>query len=131
MRCFEVCVTLQDTFLHHVEDGSITLLGATTENPSFRLNSALLSRCRVIVLSKLESEEIETILRRALSRLTAVEEGEEEKGRVEKKGREEGKAGVMVEREKRSSKEREEEEGSKQQNENRAEQDLIGGDSSR
>ncbi len=37
----------QDAFLPHVEDGSITLIGATTENPSFSLNSALLSRCRV------------------------------------------------------------------------------------
>lgn len=37
----------QDAFLPHVEDGSITLLGATTENPSFSLNGALLSRCRV------------------------------------------------------------------------------------
>ncbi len=40
----------QDAFLPHVEDGTITLLGATTENPSFSLNSALLSRCRVSLI---------------------------------------------------------------------------------
>ena len=113
-----MCLLPQDTFLQHVEDGSITLLGATTENPSFRLNSALLSRCRVIVLSKLESDEIEAILRRALDRLQAVEEGEEE-------GRVEGEAVVRLEKGKGSSKEREEgeegEEGSEEQNEDRAE----------
>ena len=100
-----MCLLPQDAFLHHVEDGSITLLGATTENPSFRLNSALLSRCRVIVLSKLELDEIETILRRALSRLQAVEEeGEEEKGVEGKKtgGRVEGRRGSSEEREERN-----------------------------
>lgn len=56
----------QDTFLPHVEDGTIVLIGATTENPSFSLNSALLSRCRVIVLEKLSSEEVKAILLRAL-----------------------------------------------------------------
>ena len=61
----------QDTFLPHVEDGTIVLLGATTENPSFQLNSALLSRCRVIVLEKLQSVEIEQLLRRSLERLGA------------------------------------------------------------
>lgn len=55
----------QDTFLPHVEDGTITLLGATTENPSFQLNSALLSRCRVIVLEKLEVGDVGVLLRRA------------------------------------------------------------------
>ena len=63
----------QDTFLPHIEDGTITLLGATTENPSFQLNSALLSRCRVIVLEKLQSEEIEGLLRRALPKIGATE----------------------------------------------------------
>ena len=62
----------QDTFLPHVEDGTIVLLGATTENPSFQLNSALLSRCRVIVLEKLQSLEIEQLLKRSLERLGAV-----------------------------------------------------------
>lgn len=57
----------------HVEDGTITLLGATTENPSFQLNSALLSRCRVIVLEKLEALEIAGLLRRALGKLGAAE----------------------------------------------------------
>lgn len=56
----------QDTFLPHIESGVIVLIGATTENPSFSLNSALLSRCRVIVLQKLTSEEIVDILIRAV-----------------------------------------------------------------
>ena len=62
-----------------MEDGTITLLGATTENPSFQLNSALLSRCRVIVLEKLESEDIEQLLKRALEKLGALVKGEEER----------------------------------------------------
>ncbi len=49
-----------------MENGTITLLGATTENPSFQLNSALLSRCKVIVLDKLQSEDIKRLLERAL-----------------------------------------------------------------
>ena len=53
------------------------MLGATTENPSFQLNSALLSRCRVIVLEKLESEDIEQLLRRAVEKLGAVVNGEQ------------------------------------------------------
>lgn len=63
----------QDAFLPHVENGTIILLGATTENPSFSLNSALLSRCRVIVLEKLEPSEIMKILRRALANYKAIE----------------------------------------------------------
>lgn len=63
----------QDAFLPHVENGTIVLLGATTENPSFSLNSALLSRCRVIVLEKLEPAEIVKILRRALTTYKAIE----------------------------------------------------------
>lgn len=63
----------QDQFLPHIENGTIILLGATTENPSFSLNSALLSRCRVIVLEKLPSDEIMKILRRALRKFEAVE----------------------------------------------------------
>lgn len=62
----------QDTFLPHVEDGTIILIGATTENPSFEVNSALLSRCRVFVLNALESKDIETIIKRSL---TDVERG--------------------------------------------------------
>ncbi|XP_013392833.1 ATPase WRNIP1-like [Lingula anatina] len=61
--------TQQDAFLPHVEDGTITLIGATTENPSFKVNSALLSRCKLIVLEKLTAEEIVTILNRALQHL--------------------------------------------------------------
>lgn len=63
----------QDAFLPHVENGTIILLGATTENPSFSLNSALLSRCRVVVLEKLESADIAQILRRALASFKAIE----------------------------------------------------------
>jgi len=57
----------QDAFLHHVESGLITLIGATTENPSFEVIPALLSRCRVITLTALSSEEIAVILDRALA----------------------------------------------------------------
>ncbi|MBE9531919.1 MAG: replication-associated recombination protein A, partial [Proteobacteria bacterium] len=56
----------QDAFLHHVEDGLITLIGATTENPSFEINAALLSRCKVLVLNKLEPDDIKNILIAAL-----------------------------------------------------------------
>lgn len=56
----------QDTFLPHVECGTITLIGATTENPSFQVNSALLSRCRVLVLERLSVEAMGSILRRAV-----------------------------------------------------------------
>jgi putative ATPase len=57
----------QDAFLPHVEGGTIILVGATTENPSFEVNSALLSRCRVYVLRGLTADEVATILRRALA----------------------------------------------------------------
>jgi len=57
----------QDAFLPHVEKGSIRLIGATTENPSFEINSALLSRCRVYVLKPLTEDEIVVLMRRALS----------------------------------------------------------------
>ncbi|HTK04082.1 MAG TPA: replication-associated recombination protein A [Candidatus Eisenbacteria bacterium] len=56
----------QDSFLPYVEDGTVTLIGATTENPSFEVNSALLSRCRVFVLAKLEADDIALLLRRAV-----------------------------------------------------------------
>ncbi|GMU42080.1 MAG: replication-associated recombination protein A [Xanthomonadales bacterium] len=56
----------QDAFLPHVEDGTITLIGATTENPSFEVNSALLSRCRVHVLKPVAPGALEVALRRAL-----------------------------------------------------------------
>src|SRR5947199_9071373 len=56
----------QDAFLPHVEKWSIRLIGATTENPSFEIISALLSRCRVYILKPLQEEEIVLLLRRAL-----------------------------------------------------------------
>jgi putative ATPase len=56
----------QDAFLHHVESGLITLIGATTENPSFEVIAPLLSRCRVIVLKQLSKDNIQKILTRAL-----------------------------------------------------------------
>ena len=56
----------QDAFLPHVEKGSIRLIGATTENPSFEINSALLSRCRVYVLNPLSEDQIVVLLQRAL-----------------------------------------------------------------
>src|ERR1041384_8035672 len=57
----------QDALLPAVEDGTVTLIGATTENPSFEVISALLSRSRVLVLNPLDESEIETIVRRALA----------------------------------------------------------------
>ena len=57
----------QDAFLPFVEKGSIILIGATTENPSFEVNSALLSRCKVFVLKALSEEDIFTLLKRALT----------------------------------------------------------------
>nr|SFZ87289.1 ATPase, AAA family [Loigolactobacillus rennini] len=56
----------QDAFLPYVERGSIILIGATTENPSFEINSALLSRCRVFVLKQLTVTDIETLLHKAI-----------------------------------------------------------------
>ncbi|MCU0679320.1 MAG: replication-associated recombination protein A [Planctomycetes bacterium] len=56
----------QDALLPHVERGIITLIGATTENPSFEVRSALLSRCRVFVLKQLAKEQIITIIERAI-----------------------------------------------------------------
>src|SRR4051812_28112724 len=56
----------QDAFLPYVEAGDIILIGATTENPSFEVNSALLSRSKVVVIPALEREQVKTILRRAI-----------------------------------------------------------------
>ena len=56
----------QDALLGAVEDGTVSLIGATTENPSFEVNAALLSRCRVVVLQPLGPDDIATIIRRAL-----------------------------------------------------------------
>ena len=55
----------QDGFLPYVEDGTVVLVGATTENPSFELNPPLLSRCRVLVLNRLDDAALEEILQRA------------------------------------------------------------------
>src|SRR5499427_10465128 len=55
----------QDGFLPYVEDGTVILVGATTENPSFELNGALLSRCQVFVLNRLDDTALEELLRRA------------------------------------------------------------------
>jgi putative ATPase len=60
----------QDGFLPVVEDGTVVLVGATTENPSFALNGALLSRCQVLVLRRLDDAALETILTRAEAELT-------------------------------------------------------------
>ena len=56
----------QDAFLPYVERGSIILIGATTENPSFEINNALLSRCKVFTLEQLSTEDIVALLKRAL-----------------------------------------------------------------
>ena len=57
----------QDAFLPYVEKGSIILIGATTENPSFEINSALLSRCKVFVFKPIETADLEILLRRAIT----------------------------------------------------------------
>ncbi len=57
----------QDAFLHHVESGLITLIGATTENPSFEVIPALMSRCRVVVLRSHSNEDLKRILNQALT----------------------------------------------------------------
>lgn len=59
----------QDAFLPYVEDGTVIFIGATTENPSFELNNALLSRCRVYVLKSLTLDDIKTIINNALPQL--------------------------------------------------------------
>ena len=66
----------QDAFLPYVERGTIRLIGATTENPSFEINAALLSRCRVYTLVALTEEQIVSLLRRALARCGARAWGE-------------------------------------------------------
>src|SRR5665811_2215546 len=61
----------QDAFLPFVENGTIILIGATTENPSFEVNSALLSRCKVFIFNKLSEENILVLLNKALKDKTA------------------------------------------------------------
>ena len=58
----------QDALLGAVEKGTITLIGATTENPSFEVNSALLSRCQVYILKSLTEDEIRTLISQALTK---------------------------------------------------------------
>ncbi|MBR5109697.1 MAG: replication-associated recombination protein A [Clostridia bacterium] len=77
----------QDAFLPFVEKGSIILIGATTENPSFEVNGALLSRCKVFVLKGLTEEDILSLLKRALADprgfgYQKIEAGEEELGLI-------------------------------------------------
>jgi len=67
----------QDAFLPYVEAGDIVLIGATTENPSFEVNSALLSRCKVVVIPPLERAHLIEILRRALPRVPGVQPSED------------------------------------------------------
>ena len=59
----------QDGFLPYVEDGTVTLVGATTENPSFELNAALLSRCQVLILHRLDERALATLIERAEAEL--------------------------------------------------------------
>lgn len=60
----------QDAFLPHIEDGTVIFIGATTENPAFELNRALLSRARIYTLQKLESPHLQSVLERALEHLS-------------------------------------------------------------
>lgn len=69
----------QDAFLPHVENGLITFIGATTENPSFEVNSALLSRCQVYTLKALTSEGLNVIFNKACSYLTGLNVDDEAK----------------------------------------------------
>ncbi len=62
----------QDAFLPYVEDGTLTFIGATTENPSFELNNALLSRARVYVLKSLEESDLQDVLQGALSNIAGL-----------------------------------------------------------
>ena len=65
----------QDVLLPYVEEGTIVLVGATTENPSFSLNNALLSRCRVITLNALELADVKTVLARAIDQIKESHDG--------------------------------------------------------
>jgi putative ATPase len=66
-ECHRFNKAQQDAFLPHLEDGTLTLVGATTENPSFSLNAALLSRARVLKLEPLSEPQLQSLLRRALA----------------------------------------------------------------
>ncbi|MEA2095327.1 MAG: AAA family ATPase, partial [Candidatus Cloacimonadota bacterium] len=66
----------QDAFLHYLESGAVILIGATTENPSFEIISALLSRCNVFVLDQLSDEDISLIIKRAMKEINVEVEFE-------------------------------------------------------
>ncbi|XP_065609210.1 ATPase WRNIP1 [Cyrtonyx montezumae] len=89
----------QDTFLPHVECGTVTLIGATTENPSFQVNAALLSRCRVIVLEKLSVEAMEAILLRAVKSLgvQVLGQGNQHSSSATSSGKESSELPVYIE----------------------------------
>jgi putative ATPase len=72
----------QDALLPYVENGTVTLIGATTENPSFEVNSALVSRSRVFVLKKLTNEDLEAILLRAIAQPGTATNGSQPKVKV-------------------------------------------------
>lgn len=75
----------QDIFLPHVETGTFTLIGCTTENPSYSLNPALLSRCRVFMLNKLTKCDVTAILRKAIEYINDNTHDAQEKGRASKR----------------------------------------------
>lgn len=70
----------QDAFLPHIEDGTVIFIGATTENPAFELNRALLSRARIYTLQKLETPHLKSVLNRALAHLSSDHQIELDEG---------------------------------------------------
>ncbi|MFP4386445.1 MAG: replication-associated recombination protein A [Alphaproteobacteria bacterium] len=87
----------QDAFLPVVEDGTITLIGATTENPSFELNSALLSRCQVFVLKRLNEDALEIMIKRAEKDLgRALPLNEEARGMLKTMADGDGRYALMM-----------------------------------
>ena len=90
----------QDTLLPAVEDGLVTLIGATTENPAFEINGALLSRLRVYALQALSAEEVATVLRRAItqSETASVEgAGPDQRGGEDKMGEDAARSATAAE----------------------------------
>jgi putative ATPase len=85
----------QDSVLHAVEDGLVTLIGATTENPYFEVNAALLSRCTVIELQALSEDELGEILARGASALD-VELGPEERSVIAARAGGDGRAALQI-----------------------------------
>ena len=68
----------QDAFLPYIEDGTVIFVGATTENPSFQLNNALLSRARVYLLKKLENEDIKALVVASATQIKSAAFGKEQ-----------------------------------------------------